>query len=123
MTILEPGMIIYGEYGFGRSLEKYKITRVTKASAFAEREGRVIFRFKREVPDFFYSIGSGGSSFSRSCFNIRSAELDARYEKEQLLMRVKSQKFQLLEVPELQQIVDILNKWEKEYENKNKQSE
>lgn len=123
MTILEPGMMIYGEYGFGRSLEKYKITRVTKASAFVEREGRVIFRFKREVTDFFYPLGNGGNSFSRSCFRISNVELDARHKKEQLLRRVKSQKFEHLGTLELQQIVDILNKWEKENEDKNKQSE
>ena len=123
MTILEPGMIIYGEYEFGRSLEKYKITRVTKASAFVEREGSVIFRFKKEVPDSFYPVGSRSSSFSRNCFKIRSVELDTRYKKEQLLRRVKSQKFESLGNPELQQIVDILNKWEKENEDKNKQSE
>ena len=65
----------------------------------------------------------GSNSFSRNCFRIRSGELDARYRKEQLLRRVKSQKFESLGTPELQQIVDILNKWEKENEDKNKQSE
>ena len=76
MTILEPGMIIYGS-----------------------------------------------NSFSRNCFRIRIVELDARYKKEQLLRRVKSQKFESLGIQELQQIAYILNKWEKENEDKNKQSE